>query len=276
MSTEITAPPQELPHGVQGTAPRTRRILNLRFSRTGLAVAGFFFAVSLLPSLLPRAPYVQGVVSGITLMIGYGLGAGGQALWDYLEIPKLRGRARTIVLGVLVALIIWMTLQGAWKQVGWQNDIRELFGMEPVSPTSWPVILLTTIGVAALILIVSRSLRVLFANVGHRLGRHLPRRLAWVLGVTALLLLFWVLITGVLVKGFFAGANVMFSLRDSDTPASVSQPVEPERSGSPDSLSAWDTLGRQGRIFTGWGPSAEQINEFTGEGRGPRSAPTWG
>ena len=90
MSTEITAPPQELPHGVQGTAPRTRRILNLRFSRTGLAVAGFFFAVSLLPSLLPRAPYVQGVVSGITMMIGYGLGAGGQALWDYLEIPKLR------------------------------------------------------------------------------------------------------------------------------------------------------------------------------------------
>ena len=266
MSTAITTPPQEHPDGVDGTALRTRRILNLRFSRTGLAVAGFFFAVSLLPSLLPRAPYLQGVVSGITLMIGYGLGAGGLAVWDYLEIPKLRGRARTIVLGILVALIVWMTVQGIWKQVGWQNDIRELFGMESVSPTSWPVILLTTIGVAALILVVSRSLRVLFANVGHWLGRRLPRRLAWVLGVSALLLLFWVLLTGVLVNGFFAGANVMFSLRDTNTPASVSQPVEPERSGSPASLSAWDTLGRQGRIFTGWGPRAEQINAFSGGG----------
>ena len=266
MSTEIVAPPQDGPEEVVEAPARTRRILNLRFSRTGLAVAGFFFAVSLLPSLLPRAPYVQGVVSGITLMIGYGLGAGGLALWDYLEIPKLRGRARTIVLGILVALIVWMTIQGVWKQVGWQNDIRELFGMEPTSPTSWPVILLTTVAVAALILIVSRSLRVLFAKVGHWLGRRLPRRLAWVLGVSALLLLFWVLITGVLVKGFFAGANVMFSLRDGDTPASVSQPVEPERSGSPDSLAAWDTLGRQGRIFTGWGPRAEQINEFSGGG----------
>jgi uncharacterized membrane protein len=84
--------------------------------------------------------------------------------------------------------------------------------------------------------------------------------------VTGLLLLFWVLLTGVLVKGFFAGANVMFSVRDTDTPAPVSQPVEPERSGSAASLAAWDTLGRQGRIFTGWGPRAEQINTFSGGG----------
>jgi len=99
MNTETTAPPQGDSEAVTEAPPRTRRIFNLSFSRTGLVVAGFFFAVSLLPSLLPRAPYVQGIASGVTLMIGYGLGAGGQALWDYLEIPKLRGRARTIVLG---------------------------------------------------------------------------------------------------------------------------------------------------------------------------------
>jgi uncharacterized membrane protein len=266
MNVDVAASPQQGLGESAEASPRPRRIFNLRFSRTGLAVAGIFFALSLLPSLLPRAPYVQGVVSGVTLMIGYGLGAGGQALWDYLEIPKLRGRARTVVLGILVAIIAWMTVQGVWRQVGWQNDIRALFGMEPTSPTTWPVILLTTVGVAALILIVSRSLRVLFGKVADWLDRKLPRRLAWVLGVTALLVLFWVLLTGVLVKGFFAAANVMFSVRDTDTPASVSQPVELERSGSPDSLAAWDTLGRQGRIFTGWGPRAEQINEFTGGG----------
>jgi uncharacterized membrane protein len=255
VSTETFAPPQDEPQALAQPSGRPRRIFTLHFSRTGLAVAGFFFAVSLLPSLLPRAPYVQGVVSGVTLMIGYGLGAGGQALWVYLEIPKLRGRARTIVLGILVALIAWMTVNGVWKQVGWQNNIRELFGMEPTSPTTWPVILL-----------VSRPLRVLFAKVAGWLGRHLPRRLAWVLGVSALLLLFWVLLTGVLVKGFFAGANVMFSVRDTNTPPAVSQPLGPESSGSPASLVAWDTLGRQGRIFTGWAPRAEQINTFSGGG----------
>jgi uncharacterized membrane protein len=266
MSSAISAPSQGDPQAVAEAPRRERRIFTLRFSRTGVVVGAFFFALSLLPSLLPRAPYVQGVVSGVTLMIGYGLGAGGQAIWDYLEIPKLRGRARTIVLGVLVALIAWMTVQGVWKQVGWQNDIRQLFGMESVGPTTWPVILLTTVAVAALILIVSRSLRVLFANVAHWLGRHLPRRLAWVLGVTGLLLLFWVLLTGVLVQGFFAGANVVFSVRDGNTPPAVSQPMGPERSGSPASVASWETLGRQGRIFTGWGPGVEQINGFSGGG----------
>ncbi len=266
MSAEISAPPQGGSEAVAEAPRRVRRILNLRFSATGLAVAGFFFAVSLLPSLLPRAPYVQGLASGITLMIGYGLGAGSQAVWDYLEIPKLKGRTRTVVLGIVVVLIAWMTVQAVWKQVGWQNNIRELFGMEPTSPTTWPVILLTTVAVAALILIVSRSLRVLFGKVAGWLGRHLPRRLAWVLGVTGLLLLFWVLLTGVLVQGFFAAANAAFSVRDTDTPPTVSQPVEPERSGSAASLAAWDTLGRQGRIFTGWGPRAEQINTFSGGG----------
>ena len=242
------------------------RILNLRFSRTGLAVGAFFFAVSLLPSLLPRAGYVQGIVSGITLMIGYGLGAGGQALWEYLEIPRPKGRVRTVLVGVLVAFIVLVTVRAVWQQVGWQNDIRALFGMDPVSPTTWLVILAVTVLVSAVILIVSRSLRVLFSNVGHWLGRHLPQRLAWVLGVSALLLLFWLLLTGVLVNLFFAGANVMFSLRDGDTPAEVSQPVAAERSGSPESLAAWDTLGRQGRVFTGGGPTLDQLNSFSGGG----------
>ena len=94
-------------------------------------------------------------------------------------------------------------------------------------------------------------------KVAGWLGRHLPRRLAWVLGVTGLLLLFWVLLTGVLVQGFFAAANAAFSVRDTDTPPTVSQPVEAQRSGSAASLASWDTLGRQGRIFTGWGPRAE-------------------
>ena len=38
-----------------------------------------------------------------------------------------------------------MTVRAVWQQVGWQNDIRELFGMEPMSPTSWPVILVITL-----------------------------------------------------------------------------------------------------------------------------------
>jgi uncharacterized membrane protein len=266
MSTDLTAPVTDDAAPPPEPDRRPRRVFHLRLSRTGVVVGALFFALSLLPSLLPRAPYLQGVVSGVTLMVGYGLGAGGQALWSYLGIPTLRGRARTITLAVLLGFIGLLTVRAAWQQVGWQNDLRERFGMDPVSPTTWPVIALVTLAVAALLLVVARSLRLLFGTVGRWLARKLPRRLAWVIGVTALVLLFWTLLTGVLVNGFFAGANAMFSVRDDATDPGVSQPVAAERSGSPDSLVAWDTLGRMGRRFTGWGPTVEQLNAFHGGG----------
>ena len=57
------------------------------FSGAGVVVGLFFLALSLLPSLLPRAGYVQGIASGVTFMVGYGIGAVCQALWAYLADP---------------------------------------------------------------------------------------------------------------------------------------------------------------------------------------------
>jgi len=266
MSTDVTAPVESTPAPTRRTAPHRPRVFEPRFSGTGLVVAGFFFALSVLPSLLPRAGYVQGIASGVTAMIGYGIGAGGQALWDYLGIPKLKGRARTIVLGVLIALVVWAALFSAWRQVGWQNEIRTTFGMPSVSWTVWPVIIGVALLTAALLLIISRSLRLLFRTVFGWLGRKLPRRLAIVLGAGGLLLLFWLLITGVLVNGFFAVANVMFSSRDGATSPGIEQPQSATRSGSPESLVEWEELGRQGRSFVATGPTAQMIDEFTGGG----------
>jgi uncharacterized membrane protein len=236
------------------------------FSGTGLVVAGFFFALSVLPSLLPRAGYVQGIASGVTAIIGYGIGAGAQWLWDYLGIPKLKGRARTIVVGVLVALVAWAAVFSAWRQVGWQNEIRTMFGMPTVSWTVWPVILGVAVLTFVLLLIISRSLRLLFRTVFGWLGRKLPRRLAIVLGVGGLLLLFWLLITGVLVNGFFAISNTIFSSRDGSTAAGIEQPQSANRSGSPESLVQWEQLGKQGRSFVATAPTVDEINEFSGGG----------
>ncbi len=51
---------------------------------------------------------------------------------------------------------------------------------------------------------------------------------------------------------------------DKSTAEGVTQPQAPERSGSPASREAWDTLGREGRTFVAGGPTAEQISEVTG------------
>ena len=53
---------------------RTRRFLT-GFSRAGLTGALIFYCLSLTPSLLPRAWYLQAVMSAVTAAIGYGLGA---------------------------------------------------------------------------------------------------------------------------------------------------------------------------------------------------------
>ena len=47
-------------------------------------------------------------------------------------------------------------------------------------------------------------------------------------------------------------------------PRASQQPTVAARSGGPGSLVAWDTLGREGRNFTGTGPTAPDIAAFTG------------
>ena len=58
--------------------------------------------------------------------------------------------------------------------------------------------------------------------------------------------------------------NGAYSLDDTRTAAGVHQPATSLRSGGPGSLIGWDTLGNQGRSFTGTGPTVNQIETFTG------------
>ena len=249
----------------EGT-PSVPKVFSRQFSLPGLAVALLFFAVSLAPSLLPRTGLFQGVVSGITTVIGYGLGALGAWLWRYLEIPvpsrtTTAGRA---LIGLPLIAIGVLTILSVWRQVGWQNDVRELFSMEPISPTVWLPIVVVTLLVAALLLVIFRAIRRLFRWVTGWAERVLPRRVARVVGVVIVAVALLTLGSGVLVDGFFALANRSFSVSDTATPEGLSQPTSELRSGSPDSLVEWDTLGRQGRRFVATGPSVEELDEANG------------
>lgn len=258
---------QETVTADQGTVTadlETRRVFSLRFSGPGVLLGFAFFAFSLWPSLLPRSGLFQGLVSGITAMIGYGLGALGQWLWTYFEIPKLHGQARKIVGGVIVGIVGLVVLYAMWRHVGWQNDVRSLFGMDSVSPAVWLVIASVAIPVAALLLIIARSVRRLFDLIAHLLDKRLALRLARLLGALAVALLAWLVFTDVLEQGFFAAANQMFAPRDTATDEGVEQPDSIFRSGSPSSLVAWDTLGRKGRSFVATGPTVDELNSYHG------------
>ena len=248
-------------------SPR-REVFNLSFDGAGMLVGVLFFGLSLLPSLLPRSGLFQGIVSGITLAVGYAVGCLGRWLWNYLGIPVPQedSRARRVLTGVSVGVVAILTVLLVWQQVGWQNDVRDLFGMESTSVGTWLTILPVTVLFAALLLVVARAIRKLFRAVSRWVDSFLPRRVARVVGVVAVVLLVVTLVNGLLIEGLFSVANQALSVRDTDTPEGIEQPEIPERSGSPESLVEWDTLGRQGRIFTGSGPSVEELNEFSGGG----------
>ena len=124
-------------------------------------MAALFFALSLAPSLLPRTGVFQGVVSGVTTIIGYGFGVFGAWLWCYLGVPvPSRGtRPWKFLIWVPVAAVAVITVLAVWRQVGWQNDVRERFGMPSISPAVWLPIVPVTLLVALLLLITGRAIR---------------------------------------------------------------------------------------------------------------------
>ena len=245
---------------------RPPKAFAFHYSRWGLLGALLFFSASLVPSLMPRTGVAQGIISGITSVIGYGFATGFVALWHYLGGHVPQGTARRWILSVVTLALAALLGLSVWKFVGWQNDVREIFGVEPLSPTIWPTILIVGAIIAYLLLALARGLRALFRWAGDKFSAWLPRRLAVTLSTTVTLLVIWGLLSGAIVDGFFAVSNRMFSTRDSGDKPLVVEPTSALKSGSPASLVKWDELGRQGRDFISRTTTVEQINEVTGGG----------
>ncbi|SEJ52478.1 alpha/beta hydrolase [Demequina mangrovi] len=241
---------------------RPPRLLEPTFSGVGLVVGAFLIAISLGPSLLPRIPVVQGVASGVSFMVGYGAGAGAHAVWNYLQVPNLRGRPRTIVAWSLLA-IIWISLSlSVWRWVGWQNGIRRTFGMEDLDPTAWPIVIGVGVLVAAALLVIARAIRAAFRWADQLMLRFLPPRLAVTLATGGMVILLWLLVSGLLVRGLFAGANEAFSVRDAGDKAGTTLVTSDLSSGGAGSLVAWEDLGRQGRSFVSTGPTVRELDAY--------------
>jgi len=232
----------------------------------GLAGALVFFCLSLTPSLLPRGVVIQGVLSGVTVVIGYGIGSGLSA-----GIRKLRSRepstsfkriAWWVLLGATIVLVPVFLLLGRY----WQNDVRRLMGMEAQSVWKWGLVLVLTAVMALILLFISRIVRGFARWLIRLIDRVMPRRYSATLGVVVTIFVVVGVLQGFLLQPALSALNSAYSTINSSTEEGTTQPAQPERSGSPASLVAWNTLGVQGRDFTGvgpkLGPTAAQISSF--------------
>ena len=165
----------------------------------GLLLGTLFFCAALMPSLLPRSTLSQGVLAGAALALGYGIGVFWRWLWQYLELPerpeRLRERVNLLIAAVCVPLAGFFLSQVA----GWQNAVRALMGMPPVSSAHLIEVVLTALATFLILLTLARLYRLVSRFVSRHADRILPRRVANVIGVLVALALFWSLTTDVLV-----------------------------------------------------------------------------
>ena len=263
------------------TFPRTRRYL-ARFSTAGLTGALLFYCLSLTPSLLPRVWYLQAVMSGITVAIGYGVGtfAGWllRSLIPWRPSRQVRLAARWSLAAAAVVLIPLFGFLGAQ----WQHQIRELVEATQPSEANYVLVVVVSILIAVAIIGVVRAVLALIRLVARPLGRVVPRQAATALAMLIVVLILGFLATGVLPRAGIGAANAFFGGIDNGTASGIAEPATPLRSGSPASLVPWDTLGRQGRTFVDTGPTEAEISKFSGTAAmepirvyaGLRSAPT--
>jgi uncharacterized membrane protein len=243
----------------------------VRLDFTGVAVAALFFCLSLTPSLLPRDWLNAGFIGGINAAIGYGIGVLAGAATRRLVLrgrrwwpppPRIRYTLQAVVIAVSIGASVLMVVPAA----AWQREVAELMGVEGPATVGY----LRTLFVALLTggAIVAAA-RLLIGTV-RALARLMIRRwqlddeVAMFIGTAIVVVVIVTLVNGVLLRGFLAGASAVFQPRNTTTRAGVEQPLNPERSGSPDSFAAWETLGFQGRNFVGTGPTAAELAELSG------------
>ena len=235
-----------------------------RYTWSGTLGAVLFGCSSLTPSLLPRGWVLQGLITGITAAIGYGVGA--TVAWFVAEVTESRMSAgfRRRAWQVLAVGSPLLCLVMLWLGIGWQRHINELMGLGSRERWSAIGIVVVAVLVFALLVAIGRGVRWVGRGLVRGLGRLLPRRLARPLGVVITTVLLVFLLNGVLFQGLVEAMNDAFSVKDGGTEEGAVQPTAPERSGSPDSLVAWDDLGLQGRNFTGSGPTVDELAAFSG------------
>jgi uncharacterized membrane protein len=240
-----------------------RRGAWFRYTLPGAWTALIFAGLSFSPSLVPRPGLLQGVVCGISAAIGYGLGVVGASVWRAFPDRPARPPRRWswpvfYAVGAVLLLVCWLLGQR------WQGQLRDM--MSAPAESWWSKLLLPVSAALVFVLLVAigRGLRGAYRWLWGLLSRWIGRRAARAIGWVAVTGLSVLLVSGLLQDVLLQGLDNSFSVADRGTADGAEQPTTALRSGGPDSLVAWDTLGLQGRNYTGTGPTQQQIAAFWG------------
>ncbi|MDT5103677.1 MAG: hypothetical protein QOI25_1190, partial [Mycobacterium sp.] len=230
----------------------------------GTAVGLVFIWLSMTPSLLPRGPLFQGLVSGAAGAIGYGLGVFGVWLVRFMRSKDSSPSApRKAWLGLIVVGIIGQVLAIIWFHV-WQDDVRDYMGVPRLGFWAHPLTAVLSIVVLFAFVEIGQLVGKLVRYLVRQLERVAPPRVSAVVVVSLLLVLTIALLNGVVVRVAMSALNNTFESVNNETDPDNPAPTTTLRSGGPQSLVTWESLGHQGRIFMTGGPTVDDLSKFNG------------
>ena len=234
------------------------------YTFTGTALGLVFIWLSLTPSLLPRGPLFQAVVSGSAGAIGYGLGVFGVWLVRFMMSKDTSPRPpRAAWIALVVIGIIGQILMIIYFHV-WQDEVRDLNGVPRMGFWDHPL----TAGLSIVFLFIFVEIGQLIGRLVRFLVRQLnrvaPPRISAVVVVVLLLALSIALLNGVVVRFGMSALNKTFSAANDETDPAFGPPTSPLRSGGPGSAMSWESLGHQGRVFVSAGPTVDELTKFNG------------
>ena len=227
--------------------------------RAGLAGAEVATWGAVSPSLLPHSWWATAANVGVLQGMGHGFATvASQALRPVRsDEPQslLPSPVRLAMTGVTAGVFVTSLRRRAHQEKLVESD--EKFKISPQ-------ILGITLGTLGygVVLLVGDAIQTFIDAINELLGKKLPPVASWPLAIAgggALLILVG---DQMVVRRFAVRVSRQAQELDREFMRGADQPKRPERSGSPESLVDWNTMGRQGRAVVAGGPRKEDIERL--------------
>jgi uncharacterized membrane protein len=236
-----------------------------RYTFAGTALGLVFLWLSLTPSLLPRGPLFQGLVSGAAGAIGYGIGVLAVWLVRYMQSKETSPHPpRWAWIALIAVAVVGQVLMIVYFHV-WQDEVRDLNGVPRMTFWDHPLTAVLSILVLFIFVEIGQLVGKLVRFLVGQLNHVAPPRVSAVVVMVLLLVLSIALLNGVVVRVGMDYLNRTFAAVNDETDPDFSAPTSRLRSGGPESLTTWESLGHQGRVFVSAGPTVDELSKYNGK-----------
>lgn len=244
------------------------RLPFVRLNYLGIIAGLLGYFIALTPSLMPREADYMGLVAGVGFSLGYVIG---MTLSSIIRRYRLRHEPtrktkRYAWISLALATPLFVAGISALARY-WQNSQRVLLDQPTINEIGALRIALIASIVFFLFVAIEKSIRWVYRRTRKYTMRlhHLSSRTKGLIAFVVATALIISITSGFIERVVIASIDAHFKQQNTEIDSYYTQPTSSLRSGSAQSKSKWEGLGKDGRQFVASGPNAEKISKFTGK-----------